>query len=142
MQHNPPSVVELPEAGKCSVSVTEVFPLPAFHFTGHSLENLYLFFVCVFIGRPGSCLLPSFYHTHYCPLVGPSCLDFCVPQGWLEGGFLSQQCCVSWLLSLQLKHYTQIRLVMPKKIWGFLSWLIPWFLQTENYVCVVTSLGF
>ena len=95
--------VELPEVSECCVSiesVTEVFPLSV---TGHSLEHFCLFFHERFNSQVwvwlASFFLPQFHH---CPLVSPRCLSFLVPPGWLDGGFLSWICCVSWLVSSQL----------------------------------------
>ena len=50
--------------------------------------------------------------------------------GWLNDGFLSRICWVSWLSGSQLWHQTRVWLAILKKILGFPSWLIPWFLLT------------
>ena len=87
-----------------------------------------------------SFFLPQFHH---CPLISPRFLILFVSPGWLDDGFLSRNCCESWLVGSQLWHRTRVWLAileLLERILVFPSWLNPWFLQTEDYGETVTPM--
>ena len=97
-------LVKLPEVSESYVtvkSVTEVFPLPVFCFTGHSLGHFCLFLHLRLKSDLGvACFFP-FATTSQLLACQSTMLGFLVPPGWLDDDFLSQICCASCLLSSQ-----------------------------------------